>query len=165
MLLTLKSVARANHSSLTTSTITPSNPTPCRTRPTLPATTPKSSFLTRTLSTPARSQIRTPSNAFTPGTKPTSPSTSRSAYSFSWELSRRREEAVLCRRGMVEARIRRAMRIEARGSKPGQLKCRIKRVEMITPTEPRVSARICKKILRLVGVYGLSEGYPCMFEL
>jgi len=66
---------------------------------------------------------------------------------------------------MVEARIRRAMRIEARGSKPGQLKCRIKRVEMITPTEPRVSARICKKILRLVGVYGLSEGYPCMFEL
>jgi len=65
----------------------------------------------------------------------------------------------------VEPRIKRAIRIEARGSKPGQLKYLIKRVEMITPTEPRVSARTCKKILGLVGVYGWFGGYPCMFEL
>jgi len=58
-----------------------------------------------------------------------------------------RDREVDLRSGMVDSRIRRAMRIEARGSKPGQAKWRIRRVEMITPTEPRVSARTCRKIL------------------
>ena len=44
------------------------------------------------------------------------------------------------RKGIVLARIRMAIRIDARGSNPDQLKCRINSVEMITPTEPSVSA-------------------------
>jgi len=47
----------------------------------------------------------------------------------------------------VLRRIRIAIRIDANGSKPGQLKCRIRSVEIITPTEPNVSANTCRNIL------------------
>jgi len=57
------------------------------------------------------------------------------------------EVAVVRRRGIVEARIRIAIRIEARGSNPDQLKCLIRSVEIITPTEPSVSANTWRNIL------------------
>jgi len=77
------------------------------------------------------------------------------------------------RSGTVDSRIRRAIRIEARGSKPGQAKWRIRRVEMITPTEPSVSARTCRKILLVrIDCLGISLGSgggegrnPCILEL
>lgn len=47
------------------------------------------------------------------------------------------------------ARIRIAIKIEASGSKPDQSKWRMRIVEMMTPTEPNVSARTWRKMLIL----------------
>ena len=55
-------------------------------------------------------------------------------------------------RGMAEAKMRMAIRHDAIGSKPDQPKKWIKRVDMTTATDPRVSAKTCRKI-------------PCMFSL
>jgi hypothetical protein len=49
----------------------------------------------------------------------------------------------------VLARMRIAIRMEASGSKPDQSKWRMRIVEMMTPTEPSVSARTWRKILVL----------------
>lgn len=47
--------------------------------------------------------------------------------------------------GMTDKKIRTAMKMEAIGSNPVQPNHLIKRVEMITPTEPKVSAKMCRK--------------------
>lgn len=61
------------------------------------------------------------------------------------ELSdRRRILVVEMTSGMVEAKIRTAMRQDARGSKPLHPVQRTSKVEATTEREPRASAMICK---------------------
>lgn len=55
-------------------------------------------------------------------------------------------DAVDFMRGIALKKIRRAMMIEATGSNPCHEKKRVRMVRMTTPTEPSVSARMCRNM-------------------
>ena len=72
-------------------------------------------------------------------------------------------------RGMTEAKMRTAMNIEAIGSNPVQPYLLIRRVETITPQEPRVSAMTCyvgqrdSQTLQVnVSIMTLTRNTPCI---
>lgn len=69
-----------------------------------------------------------------------------SEYTWSGGIESRSSWAETLTRGITERKISTAMNIEANGSNPAQPNCFTSRVDMITPTEPIVSARTCRKI-------------------